>query len=63
MDEILKTTELLEAILLELPPRDIIVSQRISTRFLDTIKGSLKLQRALFTVPDSGSSSNIVANA
>jgi hypothetical protein len=63
MDGITKTTELLEAILLELPPRDIIVSQRISTRFLDTIKGSLKLQRSLFTVPDSGSSSNIVANA
>lgn len=43
--------ELLEAILIHLPPKDVLVVQRVSKAWQGTIKGSLLLQRALFYVP------------
>lgn len=46
--EVLNTVELLEAILEYVPARDLIPCQRVSCGFRDTIKGSIKLQRALF---------------
>ena len=49
--------ELLELILLYLPPKDLILSQRTSQAFRDTVVGSTRLQRALFLAPDESSSS------
>lgn len=37
--------------LLLLPTRDLLLSQRVSTKFRDTIKGSIRLQGALFFAP------------
>jgi hypothetical protein len=45
------TTELLEAILFLLPPRDILLSQQVSKRFRTVIKQSRKLKCALFLEP------------
>ena len=53
---VLNTTELLEMILLELPMRDILLSQRVDKNFETTIKHSLKLQRAVFLAPCPDSS-------
>lgn len=44
-------TELLEDILLHLPLKDLLLSQRVNKHFKATIDGSLKLQRALFFSP------------
>ena len=38
-----QVTELLEAILLELPIKDLLLAQRINKQFKDTIKGSIKI--------------------
>lgn len=46
--QVFATTELLEAILLELPGHDILRSQRVSRQWQATIIGSPKLQQALF---------------
>lgn len=40
--------ELLEAILLELPPQSVLLSQRVNTTFKACIDGSLNLQQHLF---------------
>jgi hypothetical protein len=51
---VLFTTELLEAILLELPYRDLLVNaQRVCVYFHHTINASVALQQALFFVPCS----------
>ena len=42
------TTELLEAILLDLPPRDVLLLTRVSRAWRGTVEGSVKLQRYLF---------------
>lgn len=44
--------ELLEQILLHLPQRDLLLDQRVSRPFHNTISSSPKLQRALFFAPD-----------
>jgi hypothetical protein len=43
--------QLFEAILLQLPLSDLLLSQRTSQVFRDTICDSIKLQRALHFVP------------
>ncbi|KAK5121724.1 hypothetical protein LTR85_004599 [Meristemomyces frigidus] len=48
MERVLNTAELLEAILLCLDTKTLLLSQRTCKSFLDTIAGSTKLQRALF---------------
>lgn len=48
--------ELLEQILLHLPQKDILLSQRISPTFRHTILGSPRLQKALFLLPDTSPS-------
>lgn len=50
-EAVLATTELLEAILLALPPRDILLVQRVSKRFETVVKQSTTLQCALFLQP------------
>ncbi|KAK4954159.1 hypothetical protein LTR10_007587 [Elasticomyces elasticus] len=55
---VFETTELLEAILLQLPldgvvgMRTLLLSQRVNRTFRDTIKDSVVLQRALFFEPE-----------
>lgn len=44
--------ELLEVVLLNLPQRDLLLSQRVARSFRHTIQGSVRLQRALFFSPD-----------
>lgn len=48
MNQVFSTTELLEAILLYLNTKDLLLSQNVSRKFRDTVKGSVHLQRALF---------------
>jgi hypothetical protein len=43
--------ELMEAILLELPMKDVLLSRRVNKQFKATIEGSVELQQALFFVP------------
>nr|POF18497.1 hypothetical protein CFP56_63041 [Quercus suber] len=45
------TVELLESILLHLPMKDLLLSQRVSRAFRMTVLGSRVLQQALFFVP------------
>lgn len=44
----LSTPELLEIDLLHLPPREVLILQRVSKTWLSTAEGSIKLQRWLF---------------
>ncbi|KAK5692179.1 hypothetical protein LTR17_025501 [Elasticomyces elasticus] len=46
-DQVFGTTELLEHILIHMPARDVLLSQRVSQQWQAVIKGSLHLQRAL----------------
>ncbi|KAK4947097.1 hypothetical protein LTR10_013868 [Elasticomyces elasticus] len=46
-DQVFGTTELLEHILIRMPARDVLLSQRVSQQWQAVIKGSLHLQRAL----------------
>lgn len=55
---VLQTTELLEAILAEMPNRQLLLSQRTCKIFLETIRGSSLLQRKLFLAP-AGSVSDL----
>ncbi|KAF2815063.1 uncharacterized protein BDZ99DRAFT_189889 [Mytilinidion resinicola] len=48
---VLSTTELLEHILLHLPPPSLLFAQRICTTWRSLIQRSLPLQRALFLAP------------
>lgn len=50
-DRAFGTPEMLEAILLALPPRDLLLAQRVSTTWRDAIVGSISCQRALFLFP------------
>lgn len=62
--KVLAIPELLEAVLLELPPRDLLLSQRVNKTFRDVIDDSIYIQRKLFfkpcssTVPDGTSVRN-----
>lgn len=49
--DVLSTTELLEQILLSLPPRTLLPCTRVSRRWAATIASSHALQRALFLTP------------
>ncbi|KAK4616615.1 uncharacterized protein CLAFUR5_05313 [Fulvia fulva] len=50
-NQVLATAELLELILLDLPPRDLLSSQRVCTTWRHAVKASVKAQRALFRRP------------
>ena len=50
---VLATTELLEAVLLQLPMCDLLFAQGVSKRFDEVIAGSLAIQRALFFEPEA----------
>lgn len=52
VDQALHLPELLEQILLHLSQQDLLLSQRVSLAFRNTIVSSHRLQRALFLVPD-----------
>ena len=52
IDEVFRLPELLEIVLLHLPQKDILLSQRVSRSFRRTIQGSVRLQKALFLAPD-----------
>lgn len=58
MDQVFNTTELVEAILLHLHPKDILLSQRVCRKFQNTIQGSLHLRRALFLAPTPPTTDN-----
>lgn len=49
---VFNTAELLEAILLELPPLDILVYQRVSKDWRNGVQKSVVVQRALFLAPE-----------
>ncbi|KAK5136528.1 hypothetical protein LTR08_002872 [Meristemomyces frigidus] len=51
VSRLLATTELLEAVLLQLPMRDLLLAQGVSKRFEEVIAGS-PIQRALFFEPE-----------
>jgi hypothetical protein len=51
--------ELFEAILLELLLTTLVLSQRTSQVFIDTIRDSVKLQQALFFAPIPNTSANL----
>jgi hypothetical protein len=51
MDAVLNTAELLEAMLEQLPFRDLVLATRVNHRFRDFINGSKKLKRKLFIIP------------
>ena len=50
---VLSTVELLEKILLALPMKDLLLSQRVSQHRKNVIDGSIKIQRALFFLPET----------
>ena len=52
MERTLAITELRENIISHLPPKDVLLAQRVSKTWQATIKGSLMLQRALGFVPN-----------
>lgn len=51
-DQVFHLPELLEIILLHLSQKDILLSQRTSCSFRHTVRGSPRLQKALFLAPD-----------
>ena len=53
---VLEIAELHEMILYELPPLDLLISQRVSRSWQNTISKSKKLQQALFFQPAEGGS-------
>lgn len=46
--QVFNTTELIELVLLQLPVREVLLGQRVSKQWQDTVLGSTKLQQALF---------------
>ena len=50
-DRALQTTELLELMLLHLPPKQVLLAQRVCLHWKNTISGSVKLQQALYFRP------------
>lgn len=50
--EVFTTTELLEHILLQLPPKDLLFAEQICKDFGTVMRGSVKIQRALFFQPE-----------
>lgn len=57
-DEVISTRELLEAILLQLPARDILLAQRISKAFREAVERSPSIKRKLFFKPVPLSTNN-----
>lgn len=55
LDKVFDITELHESILSHLPPKDVLLAQRVSKTWKATINGSLMLQRALGFVASSNS--------
>ena len=51
-EQVFRLPELLEIILLYLPQKDLLLSQRVARSFRRTIQGSVRLQKALFFTPD-----------
>ena len=51
-DNVLATPKLLESILFELPPRDLLLAQRVNSTFRAHITGSKRIQRKLFFTTD-----------
>jgi hypothetical protein len=51
LNQVFAATELLESILAQLPPRDLLLAQRVCRRWRDTIVGSIALQQRLFFCP------------
>ena len=49
-NKVFDTVELLEAILLQLPCKDVLLAQRVSRTWQSIIHGSVKLQKALFLI-------------
>ncbi|KAK6408565.1 hypothetical protein LTR81_016983 [Elasticomyces elasticus] len=52
VNHVLRLPELLELVLVHLPQREILISQRVSRGFRDSVRGSILLQRALFLAPN-----------
>lgn len=52
-DQVFGIVELARAILKNVPPRDLLLSQRVCRRFKEVIDGSKVLQRCLFFLPQS----------
>lgn len=52
VDRFCSTPELLENMLLKLPMQDLLLAQRVCSRFQATIAGSIKIRRALFFEPE-----------
>lgn len=50
--KVFDTAELLEAVLLQLPPRDLLLTQRVNTAFKASIDRSVHIQRKLFFKPN-----------
>lgn len=51
IEKVLETNELLENILVRLPFKKLLLAQRVCKQWNAPIKGSLRLQRALFMTP------------
>lgn len=51
-DSFFRLPELLELVLLQLPPRELLLSQRTSRSFLEAVQNSIHLQRRLFFTAD-----------
>ncbi|KAK3719910.1 hypothetical protein LTR37_004033 [Vermiconidia calcicola] len=52
VEEVFRLPELLESVLLHLSQKELLLSQRVSRSFRNTIQGSVRLQKALFFTPD-----------
>lgn len=50
--QVFRLPELLEMVLMSLSQKELLLSQRVSRNFRDTVKGSIRIQRALFLAPD-----------
>lgn len=60
--KVFHTTELLEAILAEVPNQQLLLRQRTCKNFRDTIRGSLRLQRKLYFAATGSESDALIVN-
>lgn len=60
--EVLRTPELLEAILLQLPTNDLLKCEQVSKGFQATMDGSLSIKKALFMAPPAEATSTTKSN-
>lgn len=56
MAKVFAIPELLEAVLIKLPAKDLLLAQRVNTVFRHAMNNSIKIQRALFFKPDPAAS-------